>query len=229
MKAILLSAGFGSRLRPLTLKIPKCLVPIKGVPLLEIWLERLNNESLGPFLVNTHYLKKQVEDFVNESLLNDKVSIVYEPVLLGTAGTLMANIDFFDGKDGLLIHADNYCLADFNEFVDAHNNRPSNCLLTMMTFKTETPHTCGIIELDCNNIVKAIHEKVINPPGNLANGAVYILSKELVTLLKESKSTLVDFSSQVLPKLIGKIYTYETSEIFIDIGVKDSYEKANKL
>ena len=229
MKVILLSAGFGKRLRPLTLKTPKCLVPINGAPLLQIWLERLNNLNLGPFLVNTHYLKESVEDFVNASSLSHKIFLVYEPILLGTGGTLMSNIDFFDGEDGLLIHADNYCMADIGEFIDAHNNRPPNCLLTMMTFQTETPKTCGIIELDNNNIVKAMFEKVDSPPGNLANGAIYILSKELINSLKNEKKPIIDFSLDVLPKLMGKIYTYETSETFIDIGSKYSYEKANKL
>ena len=64
MKTILLAAGFGKRLMPLTKDIPKCLVPIKGVPLLDIWLTRLVEFNLGPFLVNTHYLSSQVEAFI---------------------------------------------------------------------------------------------------------------------------------------------------------------------
>ena len=94
MKVILLSAGFGYRLRPLTNKTPKCLVTINGVPLLKIWIDRLSNHGLGPFLVNTHYLKDQVERFVY-SLNNSKVTLKHEEVLLGTAGTLISNIDFF--------------------------------------------------------------------------------------------------------------------------------------
>ena len=228
MRVILLSAGFGSRLRPLTLKIPKCLVPINGVPLLQIWLERLDKYNLGPILVNTHYLKEHVEDFVNSSPLMHKVLLVYEPILLGTGGTLMSNIDFFKGEDGLLIHADNFCLADLGAFIDAHNNRHSGCLLTMMTFRTEMPKTCGIIEIDNDDIVKAMHEKVDHPPGNLANGAIYILSKELITFLKNTEKPIFDFSLDVLPMLMGRIYTYETSKTFMDIGNKYSYEKANK-
>ena len=120
-------------------------------------------------------------------------------------------------------------MADIGEFMDAHNNRPPGCLLTMMTFQTETPETCGIVELDNNNIVKAIYEKVDSPPGNLANGAIYILSKELINSLINEKKPVIDFSLDVLPMLMGKIYTYETSETFIDIGDKYSYEKANKI
>ena len=229
MKVILLSAGFGYRLKPLTNKTPKCLVTINGVPLLKIWINRLSRQGLGPFLVNTHYLKDQVEKFVNSLNNSNKVTLKNEEELLGTAGTLISNIDFFEGKDGLLIHADNYCLADFREFIKAHNNRPKKCLLTMMTFQTETPKTCGILELDSNNVVKAIHEKTDNPPGKLANGAIYILSSELLFFLKNQKKTISDFSTEILPKLIGKIYTFETSETFIDIGTKEAYDKANRI
>ena len=134
MRALLLAAGLGTRLRPLTKTIPKCLVPIKGKPLLEIWLEGLTEAGVGPFLVNTHYLACQVEDYVNSSQYRNVLTIANEPDLLGTAGTLMKNLDFFQGEDGMLIHADNYCLADLSAFQQAHRDRPNGCLMTMMTF-----------------------------------------------------------------------------------------------
>ena len=124
MRALLLCAGLGIRLRPITNNIPKCLVPINGAPLLQIWLERLTAAGIGPFLVNTHYLADKVNKFVEASLFRKKIQVTFENHLLGTAGTLIRNLDFFQGEDGLLIHADNYCLADFTAFLRAHNNRP---------------------------------------------------------------------------------------------------------
>ena len=117
MRAILLAAGFGTRLMPLTANIPKCLVPIKGRPLLDYWLDRLTQAGIGPFLINTHYLSEHVAAFIQSSVYRDQVTLVNEAKLLGTAGTLIANLGYFGGKDGLLIHADNYCLADF--FIEA--------------------------------------------------------------------------------------------------------------
>jgi mannose-1-phosphate guanylyltransferase len=107
MRAILLAAGLGTRLRPLTGQIPMCLVPIKGKPLLERWLESLTKAGVGPFLINTHYLAAQVEEFIESSSYKDQVTLVHEHMLRGTAGTLIANLDFFQGEDGFLIHADN--------------------------------------------------------------------------------------------------------------------------
>ena len=222
-----LAAGLGTRLRPLTNITPKCLVTIKDQALLSIWLERLTQAGIDSFLINTHHLSDQVESYIEGCLYSDKVTLVREQKLLGTAGTLIANLSFFKGQDGLLVHADNYCLANFHDFIQAHKQRPPYCLITMMTFRSETPETSGIVELDANGVVVGFHEKVFNPPGNLANGAVYILSQELMQMLATDLHKASDFSTEVLPRLVGRIYTYETLEYFIDIGSPESYRKAN--
>ena len=229
MKTILLAAGFGTRLRPLTDNIPKCLVPIKGKPLLQIWLERLTNFGLDQFLINTHYLSNQVDDFINDSKFKNKCVLKNESVLLGTAGTLLSNLNFIGEEECMLIHADNYCLADFKDFIKSHNQRPSYCLMTMMTFRTDTPSSCGIVDLDENNVVIGFHEKVEFPPGNLANGAIYILSSELIKIVKEKYAAATDFSTEILHHFIGKIYIYETEELFMDIGTAEAYKKANSI
>ena len=227
MRAILLAAGLGTRLRPLTNTIPKCLVPINGTPLLEIWLDRMTAAKIGPFLVNTHYLSGIVESFVETSRYENEVSLVHEPTLLGTAGTLIANAEFFGGEDGMLVHADNYCLADLRAFVDAHHKRPPSCLMTMMTFRTDDPSSCGIVEISRDGVVVGFHEKVAQPPGNLANGAVYILSADLLKLINREIHCATDFSTEVLHRLVGRIYAHETSEVFVDIGSPDAYSHAN--
>jgi mannose-1-phosphate guanylyltransferase len=228
MRALLLAGGLGTRLRPLTDTVPKCLVPIKGRPLLELWLESLSEAGINQFLINTHYLANQVNNFIEASHYRDRVTLVHEEVLRGTAGTLIANLDFFDKCDGLLIHADNYCLADLKAFFQAHQNRPSKCLMTMMTFRTDKPSECGIVELDGSGVVVGFHEKTSCPPGNLANGAVYIISPELIKLLGESLNAAKDFSTEVLPLFVERIYTYETESLFMDIGTLKNYEMANR-
>lgn len=224
MKAILLAGGLGTRLRPLTNKVPKCLVPIYGKPLLQIWLERLSAAGISDFLVNTHHLSDQVDRFVCESSFRDRVALVHENELLGTAGTLIENYAFFQEEDGMLIHADNYCLADFGAFLKAHESRPSRCLMTMMTFRTDDPSSCGIVEVNDVGTVVGFHEKTDNPPGNLASGAIYILTAELLKQLISTQARLVDFSTQVLPRYVGQIFSYETTEVLIDVGTPQSYQ-----
>ena len=193
--------------------------------MLQIWLERLTAAEIGSFLINTHYLPEQVEQFISASPLKNKATLFHEPVLLGTAGTLIANKRFLQEEDGMLIHADNYCLADLQAFIKAHKSRPEECLMTMLTFRTDTPSSCGIVELNEHGVVIGFHEKVSNPPGNLANGAVYILSTDLIASLEKE----TDFSTEVLTKLVGKIYTYNTNMPFVDIGTPEAYKKANSL
>jgi len=227
VKVLLLAAGLGTRLKPLTDTVPKCLVPILGQPLLHIWLQRLSAAGAGPFLVNTHYLAPKVSDFVQSSPFSAVVSLVNEPELLGTAGTLIENLGFFGDSDGMLLHADNYCLADLWAFQQAHLNRPAHCWMTMMTFRTQTPSSCGIVELDQHGVVVGFHEKVSNPPGNLANGAIYLLSGELMQWLRTLTPSPKDFSTEIIGRLMGRIYTYETDAVFLDIGTPQSYALAN--
>ena len=154
IKALLLAAGLGTRLRPITNSIPKCLVEIKGKPLLEIWLENLKKAKADEVLINTHYLSHKVEKFISLLKIKDlQISIEYEKELLGTAGILIKNKKFFKNSLGLLIHADNFTKLNLSEFLDAHNNRPKNCLITMLTFETNQPEKCGVVEIDKRNIV----------------------------------------------------------------------------
>lgn len=227
MRALLLAAGYGTRLRPLTNTMPKCLVPIRKAPLLDIWLAQLTQANLGPFLINTHYLAEQVEEHIQRSPYRDSVTIRFEPDLLGTAGTLRQNLDFFGDQDGLLIHADNYCSIDFEAFIAAHRSRPSGCLLTMLIFEAPEPSSCGIVELDERGVLIDFHEKVPNPPSNLANGAVYIFDKRFMDYLRVTDAS--DFSLKVIPMLLNRIATYKTEGVFMDIGTPESYQAAQSI
>jgi mannose-1-phosphate guanylyltransferase len=229
LKAILLAAGFGTRLKPITDHTPKCLVLIHGKPLLQILVENLFAAGIKSFLINTHYLNEKVENFIHLNLSKYDIKIAYEPELLGTAGTLRRNNDFFKGDDTMLVHADNYFTADLKPFLGAHRTRPMGCLMTMLTFRTNQPTSCGIVELNKSRVVIGFHEKVSNPPGNLANGAVYILSSELLKMIVYEMPYVNDFSTEVLCNLIGKIYTWETPSKFIDIGTLESYNDANNI
>ena len=228
MKALLLAAGLGTRLRPLTFETPKCLVPINGRPLLDYWLENIFNFDFEAILLNLHYKAEKVRQYINESPYKDKIKMVYEEELLGTAGTLLKNKAFFEGSRILMVHADNFSIFNMNDFIRAHSSRPSRCEMTMMTFRTDTPESCGILELDNEKIVQAFHEKVKNPPGDLANGAVYILENSIFSFLESIKERKIDFSTQVLPFFLGKIFTYHNDQYHRDIGTIENYQKAQE-
>ncbi len=229
MRAMLLAAGYGTRLRPLTEKIPKCLLPIKGKPLLQIWVDNLLEAGVGKILINTHYLSEQVNEFFEKNDYKDYVTLIHEKELLGTAGTLIKNIEFYQGENGFLIHSDNFCLENLANFIEAHLNRPKKSLMTMMTFRTNVPEQCGIVELDENSLVKNFYEKTLNPPGNLANGAVYLMTKDFLNDLKKNHSTKKDFSNEILNQYLGRIFSFETRKTFIDIGNIVNYNYVNNI
>lgn len=226
MKALLLAAGLGTRLRPITSTIPKCLVPINGKPLLEYWLENLSQAGITEFLINISYLKEEVEKFVNNSKYKNKITLVYEEELLNTGGTLLSNKNFFDNESLILVHADNLSFCNFSTFINSHQNRPKNCEMTMMLFHTDNPSSCGIVELDSSKTVIKFHEKVKNPPSNLANGAVYICEPSIFSYLEKTSKNKIDFSNDILPELMGKINTFTNNIYHRDIGTVESYALA---
>ena len=231
LKALLLCAGYGTRLRPITLKYPKCLMQIAGKPLLGLWLEKLEKYGFQEVLINTHYLSEKVNEYLIKMPKNNRIKIktTYEEKLLGTAATLMENKNFFKDSTGFLIHGDNLTNFNLSKLLNAHKKRSSNCLLTMLTFNSRNPRHCGIVETDQNGILNDFHEKVENPPSNRANAAVYAFDYELIEFLSSLSIQKVDFSKDIIPKLLGRIQTYHTNDFFIDIGTKESLEEANKF
>lgn len=233
MKALLLAAGFGTRLRPLTDHTPKCLVPIHGRPLLGYWLDALfggtspGGARISRVLVNTHYLHEAVEAFIATSPWRDRIDMVHEADLLGTGGTILANRSWFDdGAPFLVIHADNLTDASMPALIDAHTAAPPDILMTLLAFRTPHPSQCGILELDGRSRVLAFHEKVPDPPGDLANGAVYVFSPEVVRRIAALGKPVVDLSTEVIPTLLPNVQALEHKGFFMDIGTPEALAQA---
>lgn len=227
MRALLLAAGFGSRLRPLTLETPKCLVEIGGHPLLYYWLKSLKKAGIKKILINTHYLSDQVDEFILNNEFSKNIVIKHEDRLLGTAKTLIKNANFFE-EPVIVIHADNYSEVNLAYLIDAHKNRPNCCLISMMTFRSNSPKECGVVELNSDSVVVGFHEKVENPPSNLANAAVYIFEPEAMKEIIDNNNLATDLSLDVINKFLGRIYCIEINDFFIDVGSIESLQIARK-
>ena len=231
LKALLLSAGFGTRLRPLTLKTPKCLLKVGNITILERWIKALELIGCESAIINTHYLHDQIEDFIkqNHKKWGIDIEIKYEKKLLGTAGTLLFNQKSFEDSTCLMLHTDNATKVDLKPMIEVHNKREKKCLMTMLTFNSDQPDRCGIVNINNSKIVTSFEEKVKNPSGNIANGAIYMFDNDLINFLNDSKLELYDFSLDVIPQLIGRIKTWHTEERFIDIGTLESYNLAQDI
>ena len=227
MRALLLAAGLGTRLRPLTFQLPKCLVPIHGRPLLDYWLQSLfSDPRIERVLINTHYMPEQVRAFVAASPWKARLDLVHEAVLLGTGGTILANRSYFGSGPLFVAHADNLTDAMPGRLIDAYCAADRDILAALLAFRTAEPQTCGILELDDARHVIGFHEKVPNPPGNLANGAVYIFAQEVVNRIMALGRPVVDLSTEIIPGLLPRMIALEHRGFFMDIGSPQALELA---
>lgn len=227
MRALLLAAGLGTRLMPLTKTTPKCLVLINDRPLLDYWLDILFDAGIERVCINTHWLADTVRAHVKQTQYADRIDFVYEETLLGTAGTILANRDYFRDETFLVAHADN--LTDFNltDFIAVHRARPLHCAMSLLAFRTDDPSSCGILECDNLGVVKAFHEKVDTPPGNLANGAVYLVEPEVIHFASATGRQRLDLSTEIIPHFMGRILAVDLNCYHRDIGNIESLRQAN--
>ena len=218
MKALILAAGFGTRLGKLTEKKPKALIKVGGKAILDHNIRKLLNAGISEILINTHYLSAQVEDFLKNQPYRELVKTVFEPSLLGTAGSVKAYWDFFEDSDFLVMHGDNYFEAELKPLLAAHLNRTTGTILTMATFNTTFPELCGTVLTDIDGIVIDFFEKTAETRSFRANAAIYVLSTESKRIFLRLSPTENDISLNVIPKLLGKIQEHFLPGDFIDIG-----------
>ncbi len=228
MDALLLAAGLGTRLQPLTSVLPKCLMPIQGRPLLGLWLEMLKKGNVDRIFINLHYLAPLVRDYVTTSPYSDLVTFLDEPELLGTAGTLGHFREFYGSDTLLMAHADNLTLFDVQAFHKAFEMRPSGCSLTMMTFDTDDPKSCGIVTTDEHDRIIEFTEKPEADIGRLANGAVYIMDIADIFEFMDRGHCISDFSTEILPHFISRMNSFHNSVYHRDIGNVRALVEAQK-
>ena len=226
MKAFLLAAGLGTRLRPITDTVPKCMVEVGGRPMLDIWLDALAKAGVDEVLVNTHHLPAVVEAHVAGRSGAPAVRLSHEPVLLGSAGTLLANRDFVAGEDMfLVVYADNLTDFDLARLVEAH--RSGGMLATLSVFRAPRPSECGIVDVRDGRVVGFV-EKPASPPGDLANAGMYAFSPRVLDEIPEPLPRDIGFD--LLPRLVGRAGVVTVGAgLFLDIGTPAALERARSV
>jgi mannose-1-phosphate guanylyltransferase len=226
MKAFLLAAGLGTRLRPITDSTPKCMLRIGGRPLLDIWLDALAKAGVDEVLVNLHHLAHVVRSHVAARGGPPEVRLVEERELLGSAGTLLANRDFVAGEEMFLaVYADNLTDFDLGLLVDAH--RRGGSIATVSLFRAPRPSECGIVEVEDGRVVGFV-EKPAQPRSDLANAGMYAFHPDVIDLIDgQSASAPTDIGFHLLPQLVGKARAVSMDGCFlIDIGTPAALRRA---
>jgi mannose-1-phosphate guanylyltransferase len=223
MKAYLLAAGLGTRLRPVTERVPKCLVPIDGEPLLSIWLGICERLRISDVLINTHHLAGQVRDWAKSRTSSVCIHLVHEETLLGSAGMLSANSGFVEEDESFYIfYADNLVGADLTVLAPFHAHHGG--VLTMGLFESTKPEDCGIVTLEGNGRISSFEEKPRYPRSNLANAGIFLARRKLFGYLPPSG--LGDLGKDVLPKLAGAMWGRVLDGYLLDIGTRENYARA---
>lgn len=226
MKAMILAAGEGTRLRPITYETPKSCIPINGKPLLAYNLELLKKYNITDIAINvSHLADKVIEEFKDGSNYGVKLTYSKEEELLGTAGAVKKIESFFDSAF-VLIYGDLLTNIDLNKLIEFHNQHKG--IATVALYKVPRPEACGVVELDGDRITKFI-EKPEHPDTNLVNAGVYVLETEIFKYIPKNK--FFDFGLDLFPVLLNEgnqIFGYEINEYLIDIGTKEKLEKAEK-
>jgi mannose-1-phosphate guanylyltransferase len=236
MKAIILAAGYGTRLRPLTNKTPKCLIPINGKPLLGNWFDLLNEQDFSEVLINTHYLAKEVDLYIEGYTKNNNtkmnIQTVYEKRLLGTAGTIWKNKKFVGSGDCVVINGDVLSNVDLRDLYRFHIE--NKFLLSLGYILNDNAKDCGVMELDNESKIIKFEEKPKEIFSNKIYSGIQVLNSKIFGKLpfndiEDNNYMNLDFGYHIWPRLIGQMAAYKLDCFLIDIGTVNSYKKAERL
>jgi mannose-1-phosphate guanylyltransferase len=232
MKAMILAAGEGTRLRPITLEIPKVLVPIDGIPLIQYTLSWLKSYGISEVAINLCYLGEKVKAFLGDgSRFGMRIVYSEEKSLLGTAGGLKKLEWFFDGPF-IVVYGDILIQFNLSEMISFHEQKKA--LATIALFKPLNPSEVGIIKLDMDDRVISLIEKpkhVDQTQPVLANAGVYVFEKEIFAYMPGNG--FCDFAYDIYPKLVesgAQVYGYglKPNDYLMDIGSLEKHRKANE-
>ncbi len=225
MKAFLLAAGHGSRMRPLTEKLPKCLLPIRGVPLLQLWFELCHRHGIDEILINVHAHADVIRHHVAEHPSGLKLHISDESKLLGSAGTLYANRDWVASEYCFwVLYSDVLTTANLTRMLEFH--RTKGQVATLGVYGVADPSRCGVIISDDNDIVCEFVEKPAVPASNAAFAGILVSDPRLLDAIPQKVPA--DLGFDVLPKLVGRMAAYRISEYLIDVGTPENYQAAQE-
>lgn len=201
MKAMVLAAGLGSRLRPLTDRLPKPMIPVGDRPLLEHIIRLLSRHGFDEIAINLHHHPRTIQEHFGDGADWD-VHIRYsvEGELLGTAGAVRALADFFD-EPFLVYYGDNLSNVDLTGFRLAHEREGEIASVGLLWM--DEPESRGIIQLDADSRIARIVEKPAPEDvfdDYLVNGGIYMLATGIFEVIPPTGRS--DFSVDVFPALL---------------------------
>lgn len=228
MDALILAGGFGTRLRPLTERIPKSLLPIGNVPFLEHQIRLLAAHDVQHAILLTGYLASDFEAFVpRAAALGVEVEISTETEPLGTAGAVRSVLDRLSGST-IVFNGDVLTDLDLTEMLATH--RKTEATLSIALTHVSDATTYGLVEHDADGRVTAFREKDAErgKHGGWINAGTYVLEPE--ALADVPAATEWSFEYQVFPSLLAagkRVQAFRSDAYWLDIGNRERYLRAH--
>lgn len=232
MQALILSAGEGTRLRPLTQNMPKVMVPIMGKPLLQHLIELCKKHLITDILINLYYKPESVIEYFGDGrkfgvsityTREDLSSSYHGPLLLGSAGALhnMKNLI----KDTVVVlYGDVYSTLDLPSLIQFHKKKKSD--FTVVVHESTHPHDSDLVDIDKKGKITHWIKTPHNRSFGVNSAGTYVLHKRVLHYLPPEVPS--DFAHDFIPLLLRKhvpLFGYKTDDFLMDMGTMNRYNK----
>lgn len=231
-KAMIMAAGVGSRLDPLTQDVPKPLVPIANRPMMDLLFEKLVSISVKDVIANTHYKAEKIIEKYKKNDIGINFNYIHEKELSGTAGGVKKCQFFFDeGEDFLVLSADGLSNANLSAAIESHKKSGAIASLGVKKIALEEIPNFGVIVTDTEGFVKGFQEKpsIQEAKSDTINTGIYIFNYKIFDYIPAD--SFYDFAKNVFPDLLSKgikINTFPVNEYWSDIGTIDQYIQSTR-
>jgi mannose-1-phosphate guanylyltransferase len=225
MQALVLAGGEGTRLRPLTLSVPKPVMPLAGRPFLTFMLDWLAEHGVDEAILSCGFLSNDVERVLGHQHGSMTLRYVVETEPLGTAGPVrLANDRGLLAERFLVLNGD--ALTDIDLTAEIAQHERTGAAATLALIAVEDTTSYGVVPTAADGQVEAFLEKSTGPaPTNRINAGAYVLEREVVMRIPPDRA--VSFEREVFPSMIGEgLYGYMAAGYWIDIGTPERYLEA---
>lgn len=228
MKAVIIAGGLGTRLRPLTLEMPKALIPVQGISLTEHVINKLKEADVDEVYLSVGHMHEKIQEyFKNGSKFGVKINYIVETEPLGTGGWMhLVNKNDFK-EDFFVINGDNLFDLDLNEFMNFHKEKEAVVSIGLHPVEDVTPY--GVMNMDGEKILQFVEKpKQEEAPSNLINSGYYLFSPKTFEFVPEQKRFM--FETDFFPKIAkaGKLFGFKSDAKWFDTGTFERWDRVIK-
>jgi mannose-1-phosphate guanylyltransferase / phosphomannomutase len=230
MKAVIVAGGRGVRMGPLVNEIPKPMIEIGGIPVIEHQIKNLIECGIKEIIITTNYLGEVIKSYIgNGERFGAEIKYLEEKKPLGTAGGIKG-LPTDLKEDFIVIYGDILLSIDFQKFIEFH--KKNKAFVSLIVHPSNHPYDSDLVLVDRNNKIKGFKNKPHLPEtfyNNLGNAGIYILNPGVLDYISSDEK--MDFTKDIFPKLIEDkkdLYAYNTPEYIQDMGTLERLESVRK-